>query len=449
MAGPATTTQPRTFSEPRTYTSPFPLGLDTIVAVEPDHSSPGTTWRCSVRPHKDTDPSDDLIPVNGATESFVDVLRHTITVPADGFRVVRLVPPPEATGERPVRSDPSSSTIVVGERVVVTWFHRLSNVDTPTPLTCSHLAELRFLGVPVTYGVLTWRSPDGRELPCAVATGYLPRSRTGWEWCPDLVEQAIGARASTGATDAAGLGPGTGSIQLSVSWVTDFPRRIGRLVAKFHNALATPSSVIPDPVRRVGPTSLESWHTTAVAHWRRQEQARTAGTLTHPEALRIPSADLRTAIDRLSTLASRAASQTPTTEVLTQRIHGNLHIDQFIRWPGGLAVSDIDSDPSVWPGTDGTTDDTLSQPAARDLARLLVSLDDVVQITAQRSRSEITSALLEWRAQARDHLLEAYRTELAHAEATQLLDEELLVAFEAEEHCRRLLSPLLGHRTRI
>jgi maltokinase len=390
--------------------------------------------------------------VDGATETFVDVLRHTVTLPAEGFRVVRLVPPPEATGERPVHGDRSDSTIVVGERVVVTWRHQLSDTHTPAPLTCTHLAEVRFLGVPVTYGVLTWRSPDGHELPCAVATGYLPRSRTGRQWCPDLVEQAIGARASAGVSDASGLGPGTGSIPLSTSWVADFPSRIGRLIAKFHIALATPSSVIPDPVHRVDPTALASWHATAITQWRRLEQLRSSGALAHPEELCPPSAELRTAIDRLSVLAAGTTAPSSSTgapiQILAQRIHGNLHIDQLIRWPGGMAISDTDHDLSTEPEPESPSGKPLCQPTARDLARLLVSLDDVIQITADRYGGDISPALLQWRARARENLLEAYRAELAHQEVTPALDEDLLVAFEAEERCRRLLAPVPDRQSR-
>jgi maltokinase len=447
MAGSAATV------EPRASISDFPLGLDTAVAVSPASDHPGSVWQCSVRPHGVPDSTTGAAPVEGATEAFVDVLRHTVTIPADGYRVVRLVPPPEATGERPILSEPHKSTVVVGERVVVTWFHRLSNVDTPTPLTCAHLAELRFLGVPITYGALTWRSATGRELPCAVATGYLPRSRTGWEWCPDLVEQAIGARTSNGPRDAAGLGPSTGPLALPDSWVPDFPRRVGRLVAKFHVALATPSSVIPDPVQRVGPEALTAWRATALTRWNRLDRTTDSDVPDErPDDVGVSLSELRTAIDGFARAADRMGSGTASGSsragTPVQRIHGNLHLGQLIRWPGGLAIAHVDHDPMAGPGPDMVTASPLTQPAARDLATLLVSLDEVVRITGRRTGVGFSPQLREWLDRARDQLLEAYRAELDHADAAYLLDEELVPAFEAEQRCLRLLSSGSETRTR-
>lgn len=188
----------------------YPLGIDMAVAITPDEPGPEPAWHCSAQRSEAEKAWREAAEGDGASEALVDLLRHTVTVPAEGFRVIRLVPPPEASGERRVDGDQTNHSVVVGERVVVKWVHRLTDAEHPAPLTLAHLAEVRFFGVPVTHGMLTWRAPSGREVPCVVVTGYLPRARDGWEWCPDLVEQRLGARASRGATDAAGLGNTTG-----------------------------------------------------------------------------------------------------------------------------------------------------------------------------------------------------------------------------------------------
>ncbi|HET9656137.1 MAG TPA: hypothetical protein VFP72_12330 [Kineosporiaceae bacterium] len=432
----------------------YPLALDKAILVTPAESNTGRDeWTCSVRLEDPGDHSGlrDVEEGDGAAEAFVDVLRHTVGLPAEGFRVVRLVPPPEASGERSVQADQTNQSVVtnqnvvVGERVVVKWMRRLVDAEHPAILTLTHLAEVRFLGVPVTHGMLTWRSPGGRELPCAVATTYLPRARDGWSWGPDLVEQRLGARESLGATDAAGLGPMTGSIKVTDSWVDDFPARIGRLAARLHLALATTSRVLPEPVHYVGPDVVRAWHAAAVRRleaveaFARSDSFEDAGHVLTP---RLPA--LRTAIDGLLALADRLPTDPDRIAagegVLVQRIHGDLHAGQLLRWPGGIAVADFDGNPVLHRHADPDDGvDPLLQPAARDVAQLVLSIDYVGRVADRRSDFSLTSAVDEWSVQAREQLLKAYRTELDVADRPQLLDSRLLEAFAAEQVCRELL----------
>lgn len=427
----------------------YPLGLHMAVSITPLPGDPAPTWQCTVQTTEKADAWRDVVEGDGAAEAFVDVLRHTVTVPAEGFRVVRLVPPPEATGERAVDADRANHSVVVGERVVVTWIHRLRDREHPAPLTLAHLAEVRFIGVPVTHGILTWRSPSGRELPCAVATGYLPRSRNGWEWCPDLVEQQLGVRPSKSPTDAAGLGPMTGPMPLPDSWVEDFPARIGRLVARLHISLATPSALLPEPVRRVGTDHLRSWHAAASTRLERVIGIAASGVLDDADHVLSPRVGgLRKAINGLADLAGQLDGQGATPDrdatpngagVVVQRVHGDLHAGQMVRWPGGLAVVDFDGNPALSVDEETALDDPLTQPAARDIAQLLLSLDHVGRVADERSGFRFTDAVDEWSDRARAELLAAYKAELAHADMEHLLDERLVPAFEAEQVCRELL----------
>jgi maltokinase len=93
------------------------------------------------------------------------------------------------------------------------------------------------------------------------------------------------------------------------------------------------------------------------------------------------------------------------------------------------------------------------QPAARDLAQLLTSLQNLAMIVArQRAGARLsedlweasgvwatTPAALERAAELRGELLRAYRARLAAAGRAELLDERLLRAFEVEQECRELL----------
>jgi maltokinase len=425
-------------------TTRYPLGPNMAVVITGTTGQPQPAWECRVQATTKSGGWREVTDDDGAAQAFVDVLRHTVTVPAEGFRVVRLVPPPEATGERPVeakRPERPDRSVVVGERVVVTWVHRLGDREHPAPLTLAHLAERRFLGVPVTHGMLTWQSPNGRELPCAVATGYLPRSRDGWAWCPDLVEQKLGLRRSGGLADTAGLGrligPLTGPLPVADSWIDDFPARIGRLAAKLHVALATPSSLLPEPVQEVGPERLRSWHEAAAARVQRVVDLTRTGALDDGEHVLLPRVTaLRAAVDGLSALADTFG---PGDGVVVQRIHGDLHAGQFVRWPGGLAVVDFDADPALAGDELTSLDDPITQPAARDVAQLLLSLDHVGRVIDARHGFRSTESVDAWSTAARAQLLDAYRAELEHADLGSLFDERLLPAFEAEQVCREIL----------
>jgi maltokinase len=424
----------------------YPLGFDMALVITPDPDAAGQpTWTCRLQRQNGDQTWRDVEEGDGAAEAFVDVLRHTVTVPADGFRVLRLVPPPEATGERAVEADQTNHSVVVGERVVVKWVRHLNDTEHPAPLTLTHLAEVRFLGVPVTHGMLTWRAPSGREIPCAVVTTYLPRARDGWAWGPDLVEQQLGTRKARGAADAAGLGVLTGSIPITDSWVDDFSARIGRLAAKLHVALAMPSKVMPGPVRYAGPAAVRAWHAAAVRRLDAVERIARDGTLEDAGQVLLPRIPvLRATIDELLVVAAALPDDPDRIAagegILVQRIHGDLHAGQLLRWPGGMAIVDFDGNPVLHLHAgieDGV--DPLHQPAARDLAQLLLSIDYVGRVTDKRSNFSLTAAIDGWSLQARDQLLQAYRAELAMADRQHLLDDRLLRAFQAEQVCRELL----------
>jgi maltokinase len=95
-------------------------------------------------------------------------------------------------------------------------------------------------------------------------------------------------------------------------------------------------------------------------------------------------------------------------------IHGDLHFGQFLRWRGGLAVSDLDGDP-LGPGT-------LEGSPAKDVASLVQSLDQVGRIVERRRVRSLTA----WIREVSDACLESYRGELSHLGASALFDERLL-----------------------
>ena len=108
----------------------------------------------------------------------------------------------------------------------------------------------------------------------------------------------------------------------------------------------------------------------AVDGWRREAEADLDAALSSIDGeegarLRESARQIR---DGLDELRSR--------ETVTTPIHGDLHVGQFLRWSGGLAVSDLDGDP-LGPGT-------LAGPPVRDVASLVQSLDHVGRIVERR-----------------------------------------------------------------
>ncbi len=50
-------------------------------------------------------------------------------------------------------------------------------------------------------------------------------------------------------------------------------------------------------------------------------------------------------VDSLETVAAEVEAGGP--PVLVQRVHGDLHVGQILRWPGGLVVVDFHPNPVV------------------------------------------------------------------------------------------------------
>jgi maltokinase len=371
---------------------------------------------------------------DGAAEVLVGKLRDGRALAHPGFRLERHAVPPEAAGERPVGTDQTHDSVVVGERVVVKWLRHVDDAVHPGPLTLAHLAEVAYQGVPKSYGTLLWRAPSGREVPCGTVAAYLPGARDGYGWCVELATDAIADR----------LDPAAGAAR--DEWTATFPARLGRLTAGLHVALATPSSVVPASVGLADRGRVLGWHRAArrvlddaLAAAPGLDDA-PAGPDGGPPPTVAPSAAMAAARDRLAAALDRLPDLAEPADAppAVQRVHGDLHVGQVLRWSGGLAVVDFDGDPlTARLAAEGV--DPVAQPAARDVAHLLVSLDQVGRIVDRLNGFGATAAVDAWSTAAREQCLEAYLDELATLGRGDLLDARLLAPFVAEQVCRDLL----------
>ena len=387
----------------------FPLGPGLAVRVEPD----GDGWRCG--PIRSAD-GERAVAGDGAAEALVAALVADRAGPegaSTGFWLDRAGAAPSVSGAHPIEVDQTNRSVVVGDpvtgpAVVVKWWSRLTDRDHPAPVLLRHLAAVGFAGVPASHGTLFWTAPGGRSLPCAMVSAHLPGGSDGWTWCVQAAEREIEE------------GP----------WGPGFPARLGRLVAELHLALATGSPVLPDPVGEVAAEVVGGW--LEAARGRLELAVETAagpalaGTEVH-RALIERQAAITEVLDQLLEVDRTAVQPT----------HADLHVGQVLRWTGGLAIVDFDGNPVV--ERSATAGPVAVQPAARDVAQMLRSLDHVARVVDRRTGFAFTSAADEWSGRARSAFLAGYRAVLAAAGREQLLDLRLLAAMETEQLCREFI----------
>jgi maltokinase len=279
--------------------------------------------------------------------------------------------------ERGITVDQTHESVVVGERFVVKWL-RDPVPDHPALPVLSHLGMTGFTQTAALAGVLS--VPDGVQ---AIVTEYLPGASDGWDWC----------------------------IEDLLSGTTGFGGPVGELAGKLHAALAIPSQILKTPVTSAPATASQTWADTA------RQLLATVLNETDGE----DGSWLRAAEPLLKAALELPPDVTGTPLI---RVHGDLHVGQLLRWDGGLAVIDFDGNPAV----DGRE---LTQPAARDVAQLMMSLEHVGFAAARRGPVDIEGYITK----ARGEFLDAYRAALNDQE---LLDERLLGAFETEQELREV-----------
>ncbi|HEV8488260.1 MAG TPA: hypothetical protein VGQ58_00560 [Candidatus Limnocylindrales bacterium] len=298
-----------------------------------------------------------------------------------------------AASERSIAADQTNASVIVGERAIVKWFRRVGPGPSRASTLLAHLDAVGFPEVPTPLGLMAWSRPDGPDLTIAHGDVYLPEAVDGWEWCLARLERHVGH-----ATDACpdGCDPWIGG-------------PLGRLVARLHAALATPSAVIRDPVATAPPAVVADWHHAAV---RTLEAALAVDT---PEGIRAIEAAIRRDLEALPT-------DRPTR---IQPVHGDLHVGQVLEWSGGLAVIDFDGNPALGPDSNA-----IAQAVERDVAQMLSSLDHLGRVVEERTDGAARGVIDAWIERARGDFLAAL---------DRAPDPVLVAAFEAEQELRELV----------
>lgn len=293
-----------------------------------------------------------------------------------------------AHGERAIDVDQTNELVVVGDAAVVKWMLHPVAGEQPGPRRLTALARAGFDGTPRTWA-LVHLAVAGEAVLIATVSEYVPGAEDGWDWAVRDVRQV--ARGERG---------------MDVS--LDDVRQVARLVARLHLALAE------EGIDRATAEEVAEWRAVAEA------DLMSAGL-----DARV-TAEVR---DRLAPIGRCAGTA-------TIDVHGDLHIGQVLASgePREYSVIDFDGNP-----TQDEAARLRRQPAARDVAGMLASLDHVGRVVLHRTEGldEVAVArILDWIDRARAAFLDTYREVLdAHGRAW-LLDDSLLVAMQVQQECR-------------
>jgi maltokinase len=297
--------------------------------------------------------------------------------------------------ERSVDVDQTNESVVVGDRAVVKWLLRLPAPGDPADPSARKLAALAaagFTGVPRTWSLLR----HGFDL-MAVVTEYLPHAEDGWTWAVE---------------DVRSLARGEMSLDEALAPVVE----LGRLTADLHVALAASGR------RRATDTDATDWWSQSLM------DLLAAQSVDGPEGerLRARAARIEAGLQMLDFAAG----------VVKIDVHGDLHVGQWLRHgaPPRYAVTDFDGSPVV-----RAAERERRQPAARDVASMLASLDHIGRIVLRRTAGAEVTAVRGWMRAAEDAFLAAYRSRLADAGEGDLLDERLLRPMRLQQECRELI----------
>ena len=331
---------------------------------------------------------------DGAGVAVLHRLRNRTAV-EEGFRVVApsWVAVDDPT-ERAMGVDQTNESWVVGERVVVKWM--TDDLDGPHPGAdrVRRLADAGFNGIPTPVGTIEWQNPGGDWAPVAVVTEHLPGAEDGWTWAVAEARRAVGLEHGPTRPFAADLGELTGRMHLALADGSVIDAALAAAQAEDARA------ALDLAVRLTGATDPSS-HGVLVERRREIED------------------DLA----RLDGLAGSPALH----------VHGDLHVGQVLRTPSGeLSVIDFDGNPTrpaalrAAPG-----------PAARDVAGMLVSLENVGHVVCHHAPEASEEAVVGWVEQVQQDFLTAYVAALGGRR--DLYDDTLVPAFDWEQVCREFV----------
>lgn len=318
------------------------------------------------------------------------VAHAALDQPSTGnFTIERFGELPSGRDEQPIDVDQSNESVVVGDQIVMKWQRIAASSGAPSRIRAILRAQ-RAGGVapliPQPIGLIEWQH-DGQALLIASAARYLPDAQDGWAWAVEMVRDRL--------QDA----------------VEPFVH-LGEMTAQMHGAFAVLG------VAQADRSEIDAWLHTAQAF-----VARAESVIDGPEG------------ERLAGFAPRIRSELQTLSAIEHTpimaIHGDYHVGQVLRSRNELLITDFDGNPILPPAERGQ-----HQPAARDVAGMLASIDHVARVVIYRNPDVEPGPVRAWIPIAQAAFLDAYRDALAAAGFADLFDARLLTPFQLEQECR-------------
>ena len=260
-------------------------------------------------------------------------------------------------GERAMDVDQTNESVVVAEEVVVKWMRPPVPSPHPGAELLMYLESRGFRAMPRFLGV-----EERDEMVEAIVTEFVPDSLDGWDWYVDDVDRWL-----QGRTDLDSL--------LATAW------RLGAMTGELHAALSG--------LQR-STVGARTYHTFALD--RLDEALRVVGG-EEGERLRSVESAVRDAFEPL-----RSERLLP-----AHRVHGDLHVGQFLRARDRIVINDFDGNPLSDP-----TQRRLPHSPLRDLASLLQSIDHVGRIVVKRRHPDRAEQVEQFNRLAVDAALQAY-----------------------------------------
>jgi maltokinase len=236
-------------------------------------------------------------------------------------------------GERPVTVDQTNESVIVADEVVVKWLRPPVPAPHPGVEMLSYLTARDFPDMPEFLG-----AHGDDDLVYAILTQYLPGAQDGWDWYVDDVDAWL-----------------HGNVRFEA--LIRSAQRMGQLTAELHRTLhGFRGSVV----------AARTYHVKAMHSL---DLALRLVDGEEGERLRDLEPQVRDALGALRNDRMLAA----------HRIHGDLHVGNFLRSGYLLMISDFDGNPMSEP-----TDRRLPQTPLVDLASMLQSIDHVGRVVVQR-----------------------------------------------------------------
>ena len=313
--------------------------------------------------------------------------------------------------ERSLGADQSNTSTVLGERLLLKAYRRVTPGLNPDLELIAYLAEERGLRiVPALAGSAEYVGRDGTVATLAMLQELIPDAEDAYETTAERLTDWI-------------VAPGV----VALEYATEDAAELGQVLAELHSALADPGDVEAFAPRQAERDDLRAWR----AFGESRLSAATDLLADHPDV----GGDLRAWTPAVQ--ARLAALEDLTELPVLTRIHGDLHLGQILRTPEGFVLVDFEGEPMR-----PIEERRRLAPAMRDLASLLLSFDHVSTSAERRARKTGWAPgdhagldIDAWRRRSRERFLRAYATGRRRAGADRAVYETLLDGLAVAKEC--------------